>query len=80
MFNWVQVRTLTGTLKNIYFLIIPQLQCGYGFVFQIIVLLKCESPTQFQIPGSLKQIFIKHSPVLCIVHCPFYPDKLDSPG
>ena len=32
MFNCVQVRTLTGPLKNIYFLLIQPLQCGFSFV------------------------------------------------
>ena len=50
-----------------------------SFVLQIIVLLKCKSPTQFQIHGWLKQVFIKDSPVLCTVLCPFYPDKFASP-
>ena len=31
MLNWVQVRTLTGPLKNINFIIIQPLQCGFCF-------------------------------------------------
>ena len=69
-----------GPLKNIYFLLIQPLQCSFSFVLQIIVLLKFVSPTQFQIHGWIKQIFIKDSPLLCTVHCPFYPDKLASPA
>ena len=42
MFSWVQVRTLTGPLKNSYFLLIRPLQCGFSFVVWVIVLLKCE--------------------------------------
>ena len=79
MFNWVQVRRLTRPLKNIYLLLIQSFQCGFIFVLQIIVFLKCESPTQSQIHGWLKQVFIEDSPLLCSVHCPFYPDKLASP-
>ena len=65
--------------RTFYFLLIQPLQCGFSFVLQVIVLLKCESPTQFQIHGRCKQDFNKDSPVLCTIYCPFYVDKLASP-
>ena len=34
-----------------HFLLIQPLLCGFSSVLQIIVLMKCESPTQFQIHG-----------------------------
>ena len=79
MFNWVQVRTFTGPLKNIYFILIQPLQCGFSFVFQIIVLLKCESPTQLRFMADSSRFSSRILLYFAPSHCPFHLAKLARP-
>ena len=74
MFDWVQVWTLAGPLKDIQRLVPkPLLRC-LGCVLRVIVLLEGEPSPQPEVLSTLEQVFIKDLSVLCSVHHCLNPD------
>ena len=69
MFDCVQVRTLTGPIKEIHSFPRPPLHC-LGSVLRVIVLLEGEPSAQAEILSSLNQVFFKDISVLCSVQLP----------
>ena len=74
LFNWVQVRALAGTLKDIQRLVPkPLLRC-LGCVLRVVVLMEGEPSAQSEVLNTLEQVFIKDLSVLCSVHLCLNPD------
>ena len=74
MFDRVQVRTLTGPLKDIQRLDLKPLLCSRGCVLRVVVLLEGEPSPQSEVLSALEQVFIKHLYLLCSVHLFLNPD------
>ena len=74
MFDRIQVRALTGPLKDIQRLVPkPLLRC-LGCVLRVVVLLVVEPSPQSEVRSTLEQVFIKDLSVLCSVHLSLDPD------
>ena len=64
MLNWVQVRALTGPLKDLQKLVPKPLLHCLGCVLSIVVLLEGEPSPQSEFLSALEQVFIKDLSVL----------------
>ena len=70
MFDRVQVRVLSGPLKDIQRLVTkPLLRC-LGCVLRVVVLLEGESSPQSEVLSALEQVFIKD---LCTLRRSSFP-------
>ena len=68
MFDWVQVRALAGSLKDIQRVVPKTLLHCLGCVLRVVVLLEGEPSPQSEVLSALEQVFIKDRSVLCSVH------------
>jgi hypothetical protein len=59
MFDWVQVQTLAGPLKNFQRLVPKPLLYCFGCVLRVIVLLEGEPLSQSEVLSALEQVFNK---------------------
>ena len=67
IFDWISVGALTGPLKEIHFFVPKSLQCSFGCVLQVVVMLKGELPSQFQLSCRGQQVFLWNFSVFCSI-------------
>ena len=68
MFDWVQVQSLAGQLKDIQRLVPKPLLHFLGCELRVVVLLEGEHSLQSEVLRALDQVFIKYLSVLFSVH------------
>ena len=74
MFDWVQVWTLAGPLKDNKRLVPKRVLRCLGCVLRVVVLLEGEPSTQTEDLSTLEQVFTNNLSVLRTVHLSFDPD------
>ena len=79
MLDWIQVRSLAGTLEDIHRVVPQTLPSCLGRVLWVIVLLEDEPSAQSEVLSALDQVFIKDISVLCSVQLSLNPDQSPSP-
>ena len=76
-FDWVQLRVLAWTLKEIHRVVSKPLICCLAVVFMVIALLEGEPSAQSEVLNPLDLVFIKDVSVHCSVQ--LSPDPGQSP-
>ena len=66
--NGIQVWALAGPLKDFHVLVLKPLQCCFGCMLGVIVLLERKSSPQSEVFCTLKQV-LKDLPVFGCIHC-----------
>ena len=80
MFDWVQVRALSGPLKDIHRVVPKPLLLCLCCLFRVIVLLEGEPQAVSEALGALHEVFVKDISVLCSVQPSLNPDQSLSPS
>ena len=78
IFDWISVGALTGPLKNIHLFVPSPLLCSISCVLRVVVMLKGELPSQFELSCRGQHIFVEDFSVFCSIHFPFQPDEYPS--